>query len=80
MTQIMCRFPVIESLIAVLYRGIESSQKIGTEEYVKCADGLDCEWSGRPVVFVWSVNILWQGNLSSDFFFLELEAAEALPP
>lgn len=45
---IMCRLPVVEGLVAVLYRRIEGCEEIYCKKYVKGADGLDCEGSGRP--------------------------------
>ena len=48
MAEIVRRFPVIERLVAVLYRGIEGSKKIGNEEDIESPNWLDCERSRRP--------------------------------
>jgi hypothetical protein len=48
MAEIVRRFPVIERLVAVLYRGIEGSKKIGDEEDIESPNWLDCERSRWP--------------------------------
>jgi hypothetical protein len=48
MAEIVCRFPVIERLVAVLYRRIEGSDYVGNEEDIESANWLHSKRSRRP--------------------------------
>lgn len=49
MAEIVCRLPVIEGLITILYRRIDRSEYVGTEEDVKSTNWLYSERSRRSV-------------------------------
>jgi hypothetical protein len=51
MAQIVCRLPVVERLVAVLYRSKQRSGNACCQEYVEGRDGLNCEGiANRPVI------------------------------
>lgn len=49
MHEIMGWFPIVESLVTILYRRIYRCKYVGTEEDVESTDGLYSERRGRSV-------------------------------
>jgi hypothetical protein len=43
MLKVVCRFPVIEGLVTILYWSIKSGEGIGDKEDIESADRLNCE-------------------------------------
>lgn len=73
MADVVCRLPIVESLIAVLYRRIECGEKICCEENIESSNGLYCEWRCWPEQKMNSS--CWElGRVKTDFF-LGCEAA-----
>jgi hypothetical protein len=64
MGQVVCRFPVIETFVAVLYWGKQSSYNIRDEEDVECLDWFDRELGGSPRVE--NELVTWTGRIEQE--------------
>ncbi len=47
MAEVVCRFPVVEGLVAILNRGKQGGDGVGDQKNVECRDWLDSIWARR---------------------------------